>query len=1228
MSNTKKLLTLLALSGLLASCGKTTGTATPSGSPSNSQNSLDSTGTSDSTTDPDHPDQPSEPDAIEESLVQSKANVTGNLDAKGKFFADYTSLADEQAAAKKTVVDIAAEGDVLLKNENHALPLTEAEKSVTLLGMHTVDLVTAGGGSGAGKTGNNGVTYTGLPEAFALPGYEVNPATVALYQKYKQLGIIANELPIEDYTSSAISSYYAYSGAAILTFSRYGTENSDLKTHDVVDHKDVDDHILQLDDNEVALVRHAKQHFSKVIVLINSSNIMEIPDLAEKKTKDNLGVDAILWVGGIGNNGTEAIGKILDGTINPSGHTSDIWTADFKKDPSWTNFAYNSQNYDENHNRMNAMLYREDGTPTNFAEVEYREGIYNGYRFYETKASDLGGSEGETWYKENVLYPFGYGLSYTNFEWELVGGRKTGKITAGNETVTVQVKVTNVGEVAGKDVVQLYYSAPYHKNGIEKSSNNLVNFAKTKLLKPGESDTVTIQFVAQDMASFDYADRNKNGFKGYELEKGDYTITANRDSHTPVLSIKRTLDEDLKLRKDYITGNEINPIFSNDDDGFASTNEEYLKNSISRGAQGGLTQPKAATVADRTIDDETYDMLEDQDVYNHYEVSEGDPYYTASVPQGWNQDENNNLLLADMAGVDYQDLKIENGAPVEGTDEGSKKWTKFMNQLSWNDMCTLVAGDAVKGPGSQAIEKIGKTADGYSNGPVQYSGGTLFPSAPIIAATFNTTLAYRMGRLVGNEAIFLSNNLWAGPAMNLHRSPFSGRNFEYYSQDGWHSARIVSEVIKGAVSKGTITLVKHFFLNDQESYRADYGGVLTFVDEQTMREQYLKPFEWALKEGHSNGVMSSFNRIGYKVTANSYAVNQYLLRDEWGSKAVVSTDAWAKDYVPLNLMALAGADQLDGSAKGYEKNKLDYGTWDATKKMVLVKENEDATQNTMEDPSFYFGIRAKVQRALYNRANSISNHNGAIAGKNFEITLEKGVNNSVRITNDDATFTVTDATNLTAAGLKLSSGSVITGKPTAEGQIIVPVTYSLDGWVSSSANLVINVKSAIHVDGKAMTTGESVGSYNKDAVSMKVDIPALAYFTEIPGGFAPNLIVNAYKAPNGKWMQRDEDKTAADIITTNAATATDKREYNYAVTGLPTGLTAKTVTKTVMGKANRTSYDVPDYILIEGKAAAGEYNFDLDLTYYTNMYYSTWLINGGSEPAAKHYTGTVSFTLA
>ena len=1224
----KKSITLISLAAALfmTSCGNPETTTTAGGDSTVSDTTInpdttatDSTGTSDSTTTSGEDENP----GVEESLYQAEDTKTGNLDAKGKFYPDYATIDDEQQASRDLVVNIAEEGDVLLKNENGALPLSESEKSVTLLGMHTVNLVTAGGGSGAGRTGNHGIEYSTLEKAFQNAGYKVNPTTISLYNKYQTLGIINNELPLENYTPSVISSYYAYGGAAVLTFSRFGTENADLKTHSVEDHADEDDHILQLDDNERALVKHAKQYFKKVIVLINSSNIMEIPDLAEEKTPDNLGVDAILWVGGVGNNGTEAIGRILDGTVNPSGHTSDIWTANFKHDPSWTNFAYNSQNY-SGKDRMNAMLYDKNGKITNFAEVEYREGLYNGYKFYETRSTDLGGLEGESWYRNEVLYPFGFGLSYTTFSWEWEEVKRTAEISQPNQTITAKVKVTNTGEVAGKDVVQLYYSAPYKKGGIEKASNNLVNFGKTKLLKPGESDVVTIQFVAQDMASYDYNDKNNNNFEGYELEAGDYVITANRDSHTPVLSMTRTLKSDLQLRKDYLTGRDVNNIFSNDDI-YRSATDEYLKHQISRGADGGLTQPTPASVAERTVTDDVLEMLEDQDVYNHYEVSEADPYYTATVPEGWTQNANNNIMLADMAGIDYQDLKIVDGQPVEGKDMGSQKWKQFMNQLSWEDMCTLVAGDSVKGPGSQAIDKIGKTADGYSNGPIQYAGGTLFPSAPIIAATYNTTLAYRMGRFVGNEAIFSSNNLWAGPACNLHRSPFSGRNFEYYSQDGWHSARFVAECIRGATDKGVITLVKHFFLNDQESYRADYGGVITLIDEQTMRESYLKPFEWAIKVGHSNGVMSSFNRIGYEVTANSYAVNQFLLRDEWGSKAVVSTDAWAKDYVPVNRMALSGGDQLDGSAKGYAKNALDYGTWDATKNNVLVKADEEATENTLEDSSLYFGIRSKCQRALFNRANSVTIKNGAIAGKTFKVEVERGVNNAVKITNDDCNFTFSDEATQTLkdAGLTFKNG-LITGSPKNEGVVTVPASYKLDGWVSSQANIEITIKSAIHVDGNAAATGEPVVTEKaNEKFTMKIDVPALAYYTLI----GSNLIVNAYKAENGTWYNRDEDKTAADIITTDASKAVEKAEYAYTISNLPDGVTSTVVNKTVMGKANRTTYEVPDYVELSGSLAAGTYTFDVDLVYYTTMYYAVWLFMRGT-PRANHYTGTVTFNVA
>lgn len=1241
------LVVLAAMSALMIGCTNNTSSSSSAASSTSSSTpiSTDSTGTSDSSSSSSDDKKDDDEDVtVEEHNVVATGGKTGDLSAKGKYYTDYSSLEIEQQAAKETAIDIASEGDVLLKNANNALPLASYEKHVTCFGIATVDMVTAGGGSGAGTTGNNGIAFTGVKESLEGVGIQVNPSTIDLYNTYKTINGATKtadnnllEIPMEEYTSSTIASYYGYNDAAVITLHRTGAENKDLATCKVDGHKNEDDHYLMLDDNERELIKHVKTYFDKVIVVINSSNIMEVPELAEEKTSSNLGVDAILWVGGVGNNGAMAIGKILTGEVNPSGHTADIWTKNFKNDPSFTNFGWQNQNKNGDGSRMNATLYY-DGQATNYTETEYREGIYNGYRFYETKATDMG-KDGESWYNNNVLYPFGFGLSYTTFDWKWLGVAKTSTITGATQTVTAQVKVTNTGSVAGKDVVQIYFSAPYTKNGIEKASNNLVNFGKTKLLNPGESDIVTVQFVAQDMASFDYDDKNGNSHTGYELEAGDYTITANRDSHTPVLSMTRTIAETIDIDTDYVTGKEIKPIFSNDDE-YKSIKDALEENTISRSDEGGLTQPTPASIADRTLTEDEKNLLDDQDVYNHYELSEADPWYASSVPSTWDQDvkttSETHLNLADMAGVDYKELTVADGTVTEGTDDGSKKWTSFMNQLSWEDLANIVSGDAKSGPGMAALDIINKDEDNYKDGPVQISGGTLFPSAPILSASFNTKLGEKMGRLVGNEAIFLGLSQWAGPAMNTHRSPFSGRNFEYYSQDGYHAARFAAAVVSGAVSKGLITYCKHFFLNDQESYRADYGGVLTFANEQVIREQYLKPFEYAVKFGHSMGLMSSFNRIGYAVTANSYAIHQYLLRDEWDSKADVCTDAWAKDYVPVNLMAYAGSDQLLGSSKGYPKNALDHGTWDSATKMVKTKSSDKATSDDTANPSFYFAVRRKAQRALYTRANSTTIKNGAVSGQKFSVVVEQGVTNNVKVSNSDISFDL-DADSIAALdefNLKFVNNKVVSGKPTKEGKLTLKATTKQDVWITSTAEITVEVRSAIHVDDTAMITGESAASYTKGTkFSMKVDVPALSYFTEVPGAAKfwgrdmNGLIVNAYQDPkDDSWHQRDEDKTASDIITIDASTAKAKKEYDYKFENLPEGLKAVKHTKSVVGKANKGSYDVVDYYTIEGTIdTAGTYTFDVDLTYYTNPYMSSWIFSG--TPTEGHYTGTITFSV-
>lgn len=1143
--------------------------------------------------------------SIEETYVSATGTTTGDLSAEGLYYTDYMTLADEQEAAKRVAVQIAEEGDVLLKNDNSALPLASYETNVTLFGMHSVDLITAGGGSGAGTTGNNGITPSTLESSLTDAGFIVNPSTLALYESYQAIGSINNELPLSNYTSSVISSYYGYSHAAIVTISREGTENKDLETNNVEDHADPNEHILQLDDNEKELIRHVKQYFDKVIVLINSSNIMQIPDLAEEKTDSNLGVDAILWIGGVGNNGVDAVGSILNGSVNPSGHTSDLWATDFTKSPTFTNFGFDTQNIDENGERMNASYYDEDGNMTNYTQVEYREGIYMGYKYYETRANDQ--ADGETWYQENVLYPFGYGLSYTTFDWEWDGVEDNLVIDAANQTVTVRVKVTNTGSVAGKDVVQVYFSAPYTNGEIEKASTNLVNFGKTQILQPGQSEVVEVQFVAQDMASFDWDDSNNNNFKGYELEAGTYTITANRDSHTPVLTTHRVIQSDIHCRTDYQTGKEISPIFV---DEFDSTNDTLLENSISRA--DGLDQPEPSSQEDRTLDDETIAEYDAQDTYQHYQENASDPWHVSStgLPEDWTQAEtsrsDNELMLADMSGVDYEDIKIENGQVVVGTDEGSQKWERFMNQLTYEDLANIVSGDNKSGPGIAAMSSIGKVEDNYADGPVQIRGGTLFPSAPILAATFNVELAEQKGRLVGNEAIFLGLSQWAGPAMNTHRSPFSGRNFEYYSEDGYHAARFAEREIKGAVSKGLITYVKHFFLNDQESYRADYGGVFTWATEQVMREIYLKPFEYAIKAG-SMGAMSSFNRIGKQVTATSYAVHQYLLRDEWDSKADVCTDAWAKDYVPVNLMAVAGSDQLLGQSSSYAKNSLTHGTWNASKNVVEVS---DGSSGTMESQTLYAGLRIRAQRALYNRANSTTVQNRATSGENIDVYLDRGVSNSVQITlesTNDVTVTLAEGASM-PDGLSLVNGNVVSGTPTTEADYQVNVNLTVDGWVTSTAVLNIHVRSAMQLNGESISTGEANATLTSgEYTELTIDTPSLAYGNMI----GSSLIVNWYTYDFTNY-NRDEDKTASDLITIDESLVTDpddRHEYGYSYSGnLPTGLTWEPVYKTWAGLSNRGSYEVVDHILLSGTPTQpGSYTFTVTLTAPTTMYMSGWL---------------------
>lgn len=1143
---------------------------------------------------------------IETESEEATGTVSGYLNANGRYYSDYVSQEDALAAGNRVHLQMVEEGQVLLKNENNALPLSADERDVTFLGIGSVDFVRSGGGSGAAS----GTSYKmDWFEGFESQGFHINPKTRALYENLFAVEGGANdandsgkllEADMSYYSKSVVSSFAAYNDAAIIFIARFGRENIDLKTNNVDGHRDPDDHYLQLDDNELALVKLAKENFDKVIVIINSSNVMEVTELNAPKDTE-YGVDAILWVGGVGDQGTKAAAEILTGAVNPSGHTVDIWPADFKADPTWTNAGDMTQNKDEDGERMTSWMYYPDGSDTVYSSVEFREGIYYGYRYYETKADDMDAAEagsGENWYQSAVNYPFGHGLSYTTFEWELVGASEQ-KITAANQTIAVEVKVTNTGSVAGKDVVQLYATTPYYNGGIEKASAVLVGFGKTKLLQPGESDTVLVEFTVQDMASYDWSDANDNGYIGYELEHGDYIISARRDSHDVALEVTYTAEEDILCKTDLVTGAEITPIFVDDYD---TTRSSLLDNMISRA--NGLEQPKAQTKEERVLEDWEAAMLDAQETYYPYNDEEGQPWYVSEVPENWTQGAETDVTLSDLAGTVFTEATVdESGVATAATDEVSLMWESYMNSLTWAELEDLVL-----------------SGEGGKDGPVQF-GGTCWQSTPIAAATWNVDLLYEQGKLYGNQALLNGSVAWRGPGTNIHRTPFNGRNFEYYSEDPCLTSIMAAIIVDGVQSKGVGCYAKHFFANVQEHNRADYGGVMTFATEQVFREIYLRSFEWMVKYGHTTGMMTSFNRIGYVVNSNHWAIHETLLRGEWGFKGSTIDDAWAKDYVSVDLMMRAGDDVLMGSDSSHPCY-LTRGTWDAAardgKGMVAVP-TEDG-DGTFLSSTQYYAVRKSAQRLLYSFVNSNKYKNFA-TDYDLTATVYYGLTNSASIDCEDTKdFSVTLAEGQTLPeGMSLSGfvvnyaqpvvgteeyesyGSMSTrsvyGEYPAMGTYEVLVNMECDGYISvENVKLTINVVSPFQVNGenKVGLDGEyPVIKLAKDAAAdVTIDSIPYAYQAMLAGGssWSGTQITNYY-GKQGSLYLRDEEKTHADGTTIPYAEAEELYELNYKVEGnLPAGITAEEIIGVAHGLRTSKAFNVVTGIQLTGTPTeAGEY---------------------------------------
>lgn len=884
---------------------------------------------------------------------------------------EYTTKDEVLKAAEDFVVEVEKEGITLLKNENEVLPLAEEKPQVSVFGKNSVNLVYSGSGSASSSASGAKTLYESLEAAGigyneTLKGfYEDNsksgsgrPENPAMTSGQRLSGYATGETPLSSYTEDVTASYSDYSDAAIVVISRIGGEGFDLprtmaesfgSTKATEGAESADSHYLELDANEKALLEHVKENFEKVVVVLNTGTTMEMQELNQDE-----GIDSILWMGFPGTTGVMALGQILTGKdasgeqISPSGHTVDTWAADFTKDPSW----FNMGNYGSEFG--NRYLY--NGENTDFAFVNYAEGIYVGYRYYETRGfEEKRADEGSTWYEDNVVYPFGYGLSYTDFEWDVSFGTEDGSEFSPEDTLEVTVKVKNTGDYAGKDVVQLYYSAPYDYEGpaIEKSHVVLGDFVKTGLLAPGEEETVTLSINAKDMKSYDYADANENGFAGYELEAGAYQLLVGGNAHEAKASAAYTLKEDVQMSTvTNAQGEEVEAANRFDDVSAGIYGTNTYASYMSRKDFAGTIPAEYLTDEERTLTDELMETLKQTTKRKYKEPDTGKPWeVTGDAPS--TEVVNNNLALKDL-------LYDENGDYTGSVSFDDPRWESLLQEISLDEMKYLVGFGAFRTAPVEGIDGVVAkplTTDG--DGP---SGFTSFISESVIygtcayqaecvmGATWNTDLAQRMGELIGEEGLVgnekgdgLPYSGWYAPAANIHRSPFAGRNWEYYSEDGLLSGKFAARTIEGARSKGVYCYMKHFAVNDQETDR-EYNGILVWANEQAMRELYLLPFEIAVKEGGATGMMSSFNRLGITWAGGSYPLLTEILRKEWGFRGMVITDYSLNTYTHVDEMIRAGGDLF------------------LTQDVKTFSRDDDATQIT--------ALRNATKNILYTVVNS------------------------------------------------------------------------------------------------------------------------------------------------------------------------------------------------------------------------------------------------------------------
>lgn len=767
-----------------------------------------------------------------------------------------TITEESGAEANALCTEIAEEGIVLLQNDDNELPLASGS-NLNVFGWASVGPVYGGTGAGAISADRPTVSLLdGLHNAGINTNTELSDFYTAYCAERPALGYSNHNWTLPEptaasYTQELIDNAKSFSDTAMVVISRVGGEMADLPTNmdglnyteNSTEYNDFEpgQHYLSLTKTEKNMIDMVTKNFANVVLVYNGANTLEMGFV-----NDYPQIKSVIWCPGTGQTGFNALGEIVAGEVNPSGHSADTFVYDLTAAPYFNNigdFAYT------NADSVGYTVASQAGgdaklVPPHF--VNYVEGIYVGYKFYETAAA-----EGLIDYDKTVQYPFGHGLSYTSFTQTL------NSVTESDGTITVDVTVTNTGSVSGKDVVEVYYNPPYTNGGIEKASANLIGFAKTSEIAAGASENVQVTFKAEDMASYD-----AHGKGCYVLEKGDYIISINSDSHNVIDSKTYTVASD-------IVYNESNPrssdqtVATNEFD-FAEGNVTYLSRA------DGFANYAEATAAptDYSMPAEAKATFYNNSNYDPNDFNNPDDVAPTTGAK-------NGIQLADMVGVAYDD----------------EKWDSFLDQLTVADMDSLIA---LGGYQSVAVSSVGKVQAIDCDGPASINnnftqqGSIGFPSAVMIAATWNTDLAYSFGESIGKMADDMGVSGWYAPAMNIHRSAFAGRNFEYYSEDGVLSGAIASHAIMGSQDQGVYAFMKHFALNDQETNRC--GMLCTWASEQAIREIYLKPFEACVKNADCHAVMSSFNYIGNTYAGNCPELLINVLRNEWGFVGMVLTD--------------------------------------------------------------------------------------------------------------------------------------------------------------------------------------------------------------------------------------------------------------------------------------------------------------------------------------------------